>query len=62
MLRAELPKVTWWLLGEALLLVTSAPAVAGNTANYLRVAPVVVPAVALAGGYLWRQRRPVGCL
>jgi hypothetical protein len=61
-LRAELPELTWWLLGEAVLLVTSAPAVSGNTANYLRVAPVVVPAVALAGAYLWRQRRPVGCL
>ena len=56
-LRRDLPEAAWWLAGEALLVVTSSPAISGNTSNYLRVAPLVIPAAALSAALRSRRRR-----
>lgn len=47
-LRDELPEVSLWLLADAVLLVTSAAVVVGRLQNFARVAPLAIPAAALA--------------
>jgi len=55
-LREQLPEVALWLLAEGILLAISSPAIAAELLNYCRVAPLAVPALALA---IALQRRMV---
>jgi hypothetical protein len=47
-LRATFPELSVWLLADTVLVVIAAPVVAGDLLNYARVAPLAVPALALA--------------
>jgi hypothetical protein len=47
-LRHALPEIAIWLLADAILLVTAAVGVAEDTLNLTRLAPLAVPAIALA--------------
>jgi hypothetical protein len=54
-LRHDLPEISLWLLADAVLLVLSVRGVIERPENFARVAPLAVPAVALAVASRWRD-------